>query len=46
VTAVGLATAPATGGYWILTSAGRVDAFHAPWHGAPRGRVVTTIAGQ
>lgn len=50
-TAVGLVSAPATGGYWILKSDGGVDGFDAPWHGSlrrrlPAGRTVTAIAGQ
>jgi peptidoglycan/xylan/chitin deacetylase (PgdA/CDA1 family) len=49
VRAVGLAADPATGGYWILTSTGGVDGFHAPWHGSlygkiPAGATVTAIA--
>ncbi|HEX9033196.1 MAG TPA: polysaccharide deacetylase family protein, partial [Streptosporangiaceae bacterium] len=49
VRAVGLASDPATGGYWILKSTGGVDAFHAPWHGSlagkiPAGCTVTAIA--
>ena len=42
----GLAANPATGGYWTLTASGAVTAIRAPWHGAPRGRAVTAIAGQ
>jgi peptidoglycan/xylan/chitin deacetylase (PgdA/CDA1 family) len=34
VTAVGLAVAPATGGYWILASDGGVTAYHAPARGS------------
>ena len=37
VTAVGLASDPVTGGYWILTSTGAVDAFHAPSRGSASG---------
>lgn len=49
VTAVGLATDPATGGYWILKSTGGVDNFDAPWHGSltgniPAGATLTAIA--
>jgi peptidoglycan/xylan/chitin deacetylase (PgdA/CDA1 family) len=48
VTAIGLATDPATGGYWILTSTGKVDAFAAPRLGSlaghiPPGTLVTAI---
>jgi hypothetical protein len=51
VKAVGLAADPATGGYWILTSAGAVKAFGAPWHGSlygrtPTGRWVVSMAGE
>src|SRR5215469_1758584 len=34
VTAVGLASDPVTGGYWILKSNGGVAGFHAPWLGS------------
>jgi peptidoglycan/xylan/chitin deacetylase (PgdA/CDA1 family) len=49
VTAVAVATDPATGGYWILKSTGGVDSFHAPWQGSlanrvPAGSAVTAIA--
>ena len=49
-TAVGLAIAPATGGYWILESDGGVLNFRAPWQGSLAGRIparqtVTAIAG-
>lgn len=49
VTAAGLATDPVTGGYWILTSAGRVDAFGAPRRGQaggprPAGAIMVAIA--
>ena len=49
-TAVGLATAPATGGYWILKSNGGVAGYNAPWYGSltgkvPAGQNVTAIAG-
>ena len=49
VKAVGLAGDPATGGYWILTSTGGVDSFHAPRRGSltgriPAGATVTAIA--
>ncbi len=48
-TAVGLATDPATGGYWILKSDGGVAGFHAPWRGSvayklPAGVSPTAIA--
>lgn len=43
VTAVGLAADPATGGYWILTSTGGVDSFHAPWHGSLAGKIPAGI---
>jgi peptidoglycan/xylan/chitin deacetylase (PgdA/CDA1 family) len=48
-TAIGLASDPGTGGYWILKSNGGVASFHAPWHGSvegklPGGAVVTAIA--
>ena len=51
MTATGFAADPATGGYWIVTSNGGVDAFAAPWHGSlawhvPAGRSVTGIAGE
>ena len=50
VTAVGIATDPATGGYWLLTSNGGVFNFNAPWYGSPKaagtagGVAVTGIA--
>ncbi len=49
VTAVAIATDPATGGYWILKSTGGVDGFHAPWRGSlagkiPAGATITAIA--
>ncbi len=48
--AVGLATDPATGGYWILKSNGGVANYHAPWYGSltgkvPAGTKVTAITG-
>jgi peptidoglycan/xylan/chitin deacetylase (PgdA/CDA1 family) len=48
VTAVGLATDPATGGYWIVMSSGRVVAYNAPWYGSlagqlPSGQTITGI---
>jgi peptidoglycan/xylan/chitin deacetylase (PgdA/CDA1 family) len=52
VTAVGLASDPATGGYWILKSTGDVDSFHAPRHGSLAGKtpagatVVAITAGK
>jgi len=33
---VGIATDPATGGYWILTSNGGIANFDAPWYGSPK----------
>jgi peptidoglycan/xylan/chitin deacetylase (PgdA/CDA1 family) len=48
VTAVGLAVAPATGGYWILASDGGVTAYHAPARGAvkiPAGHRTAGIIG-
>ena len=48
VTAVALAIAPATGGYWILESNGTVAAFHAPARGSiplPAGHRATGITG-
>ena len=50
VTAVGIATDPATGGYWMLKSNGGVNEFNAPWYGSltkkiPAGQSVTGIAG-
>jgi peptidoglycan/xylan/chitin deacetylase (PgdA/CDA1 family) len=49
VTAVGLATDPATGGYWILKSNGGIGNYDAPWRGSlagklSRGTSVTAIA--
>jgi len=49
-TAVSLAIAPATGGYWISISNGPVLNFHAPWFGSLAGKVpahtaVAAIAG-
>jgi len=49
VTAVGLTADPATGGYWIGLSTGRISGFHAPGSGGlagkiPAGAVVTGIA--
>lgn len=51
VTAVGLAAAQATGGYWILKSDGGVSNYHAPWDGSltgqlPPGQTVTGIGGE
>jgi hypothetical protein len=51
ITAVAIATDPATGGYWILASSGGVDNYNAPWHGSvngqvPIGQTVTSIAGE
>ena len=50
VTPVGLTSAEASGGYWILASNGGVSNFHAPWHGSLAGKLragqtVTGIAG-
>ena len=48
VTAVALAIAPATGGYWILESNGKVVAFNAPARASltlPAGQHATAIAG-
>jgi len=47
---VGLTVAQATGGYWILNSAGGIWGYHAPWRGSlagkiPAGQRVTAIAG-
>ncbi|HET9071018.1 MAG TPA: hypothetical protein VFN60_03815 [Acidimicrobiales bacterium] len=36
VTATGIAVDPATGGYWVVSSAGGVFNFHAPWLGRVR----------
>ena len=49
-TAVGVATDPDTGGYWILKSNGGVAGYNAPWYGSltgkvPAGQNVTAIAG-
>ena len=49
MTAIGLATDPATGGYWVLASNGGVASFDAPWLGSlarkvPAGTSVTAIA--
>ena len=49
MTAVGLAVNPATGGYWVLRSDGKVDNFNAPALGSmagslPAGVRVTGIA--
>jgi peptidoglycan/xylan/chitin deacetylase (PgdA/CDA1 family) len=49
ITAIGLASDPVTGGYWILKSNGGVVGFHAPWRGSmayklPAGVSVTAIA--
>lgn len=30
-----MAQDPATGGYWVLSSGGRIENFNAPWHGSP-----------
>jgi hypothetical protein len=55
VRAAGLAADPATGGYWIVKSDGRVDgrvdAFGAPSYGSLRGHLaagvtVSGIAGE
>jgi peptidoglycan/xylan/chitin deacetylase (PgdA/CDA1 family) len=50
VTAVSLATAPATGGYWILLSNGAVLGFNAATHGSLAGKLpahttATALAG-
>lgn len=46
-TAVGLATDPKTGGYWILKSNGGVANYNAPWYGSLAGgnSTVTAISG-
>jgi peptidoglycan/xylan/chitin deacetylase (PgdA/CDA1 family) len=49
VTAVSLASDPATGGYWILRSDGVVDSFHAPARGSvaspvPLGSALLALA--
>ena len=35
---VGVAVNPATGGYWLATSAGNVYSFNAPFYGSEAGR--------
>lgn len=41
VRAVGLAADPVTGGYWILTSTGTVNGYHAPASGSLKGKIPT-----
>lgn len=46
VSALALAIAPATGGYWVLLSNGRVANNHAPWRGSLTGKAgAIAIAG-
>jgi peptidoglycan/xylan/chitin deacetylase (PgdA/CDA1 family) len=44
VTAISLAADPLTGGYWVLTSSGRVGAFGAPWLGSLAGHIPPGVA--
>src|SRR5258708_12297194 len=34
----GIATDPATGGYWVATNRGNVFSFNAPWYGSEAGK--------
>ncbi|MST32734.1 DUF4232 domain-containing protein, partial [Acidimicrobiaceae bacterium USS-CC1] len=39
---MGAAVDPATGGYWLVTEAGNVYNFHAPWYGSLAGRSLSS----